>query len=100
VWLQYEFYAAAVTNAAPGDSLAAPAYNESKDSLTTLTLVAGKPMSITVPAGRFDVLPLRSGDFRLYVTRTAPRRVVKGETSDGRFTFELASSAPVVASQP
>ena len=100
VWLQYEFYAAAVTNAAPGDSLEASAYNEAKDSLTTLTLVAGKPTTIAVAAGRFDVLPLRSGDLRLYVTRTAPRRVVKGETRDGRFTFELASSAPVVPSQP
>ena len=43
---------------------------------------------------------LRSGGFRLYVTRAAPRRVVKGETLDRRFSFELASSAPVVPSQP
>ena len=100
VWFQYEFYAAAVTNAAPGDSLACPAYNELKDSLTTLVFVAGQPTTIKVPAGQFDVLPLRSGDFRLYVTRTAPRRVVKGETRDGRFSFDLASSGPIVPSQP
>ena len=100
VLFQYQLYAAAVTNAAPGDSLACPAYNESTDSLTTLTFVAGQPTTITVPAGQFDVLPLRSGDLRLYVTRAAPRRVVKGETPDGRFSFELATSAPVVTSQP
>jgi hypothetical protein len=100
VWFQYELYAAAVTNATPGDSLACSAYKEAVDSLTTLTFVAGQPMTITVPAGQFDVLPLRSGDFRLYVTRAAPRRVVKGETRDGRFSFELAGSAPVVPSQP
>jgi hypothetical protein len=100
VWFQYELYAAAVTNASPGDSLACPAYNEARDSLTTLTFVAGQPTTIKVPAGQFDVLPLRSGDLRLYVTRAAPRRVVKGATSDGRFSFELATSGPVVPSQP
>ena len=100
VWFQYELYGAAVTNATPGDSLSCSAYNEAKDSLTTLTFAAGRPTTIKVPAGQFDVLPLRSGDFRLYVTRTAPRRVVKGETRDGRFSFELAGSAPVVPSQP
>jgi hypothetical protein len=100
VWVQYELYAAAVTNAAPGDSLACAAYNEATDSLTTLTFVAGQPTTIKVPAGQFDVLPLRSGYFLLYVTRAAPRRVVKGETRDRRFSFELATSAPVVPSQP
>jgi hypothetical protein len=100
VWGQYEFYAAAVTNAAPGDTLVCGAYNETKDSLATLTFVAGQPTTVKVPAGQFDVLPLRSGDFRLYVTRAAPRRVVKGETRDARFSFELAGSAPVVPSQP
>jgi len=100
VWFQYELYASAVTNATPGDSLTCSAYNEATDSLTTLTFVAGPPATIKVPAGQFDVLPLRSGDFRLYVTRAAPRHVVKGETRDGRFSFELVSSAPVVPSQP
>ena len=100
VFSSYEMYAAAVTNAAPGDSLAVPAYGETRDSLATLWFVAGQPTSVRVPAGRFDVLPLRSGDFRLYVTRTAPRRVVKGETDDGRFRFELAGTAPVFPSQP
>jgi hypothetical protein len=84
VWLQYAFYAAAVTNALPGDSLECPAYSEATDALTTLTLVAGQPTTIKVPAGQFDVLPLRSQGLRLYVTRTAPRRVVRGETLDRR----------------
>ncbi len=100
VWLQYALYAAAVTNALPGDSLTCTAYSEANDALTTLTFVAGQPTTLKVPAGQFDVLPLRSGGFRLYVTRAAPRRVVKGETLDRRFSFELASSAPVVPSQP
>jgi len=100
VWYQYALYAAAVTNALPGDSLTCPAYSEATDVLTTLTFVAGQPMTIKVPAGQFDVLPLRSGGFRLYVTRVAPRRVVKGETHDRRFSFELVRSAPVVPSQP
>jgi hypothetical protein len=100
VWSNYELYAAAVTNATPGDSLAIPSYSEFGDSLATLSFVAGQPTTIQVPAGRFEVLPLRSGDFRLYVTRLTPRRVVKGETSDGHFSFELAGSARVVPSHP
>jgi len=100
VWSSYELFAAAVTNAAPGDSLAVPAYQEFRDSVGTLRFVAGQPTSIEVPAGRFDVLPLKSGDFRLYVTRQAPRRVVKGETLDGRFSFELAHTGPVIPTGP
>jgi hypothetical protein len=100
VFAEYELYAAAVTNAAPGDSLVIPAYDEFGDSLATLIFVVGEPVSIQVPAGRFDVLPLRSGNFRLYVTRQDPRRVVKGETLDARFSFELARSAPVVPTEP
>jgi len=98
VWSYYELYAAAVTNAAPGDSLAVRAYSETGDSLETLSLVAEQPTTIEVRAGRFDVLPLRSGHYRVYVTRAAPRRVVKGETLDGRFSFELAGSTPVAPS--
>src|SRR6266699_1720717 len=100
VWFNYELYAAAVTNAAPGDSLAGPAYVEFEGSMTTLSFVADQPVALRVPAGAFDVLPLRSGNFRLYVTRQAPRRVVKGETLDGRFSFELAHTAPVVPTEP
>jgi hypothetical protein len=96
----YALLAAAVTNAAPGDSLAAPAYGEFDDSLTTLSFVAERPTTIAVPAGRFEVLPLRTGAFRVYVTRRAPRRVVKGETLDGAFAFELVRSGPVLASAP
>ena len=90
-----------VTNAEPGDSLAVPDYREFSDSLRTLGIVAEQPTAIAVSAGRFDdVLPLRSGDFRVYVTRQPPRRVVKGETLDGRFSFELAHSGPVVPTEP
>jgi len=100
VWSALEFYGAAVTNAEPGESLAVPAYRETRDSITMLRFVAGEPATIQVRAGRFQVLPLRSGDLRLYVTRVPPRRVVKGETSDGRFSFELAGIAAVVPTQP
>ncbi len=100
VWSDYTLFAAAVTNATPGDSLAGRAYSEFGDTLQTLSFVAEPATSVRVPAGQFDVLPLRSGAFRLYTTRTGPRRVVKGETLDGSFAFELAGSGPVVPSQP
>jgi hypothetical protein len=96
VFSDYVFLAGAVSNAMPGDSLAVPAYKEFDDSLVTLTFVAESPTAIDVPAGRFDVLPLRSGGFRIYATRTGPRRVVKGETLAGGFSFELVQSGPVV----
>src|SRR2546422_11598345 len=57
----YALLAAAVTNAAPGDSLAVRAYSELGDSLPTLSFVAEQPTTIEVPAGRFDVLALRTG---------------------------------------
>src|SRR6266480_603134 len=59
----YALFAAAVTNALPGDSLGIPAYSEFGDSLATLSFVAEAPATIQVPAGRFDVLPLVSGGF-------------------------------------
>jgi len=96
VLADYVFIAGAVTNVAPGDSLGVPAYKEFADSLTTLSFVAESPTTIRVPAGRFDVQPLKSGNFRIFATRTAPRRVVKGETLDGVFAFELVHSGPVV----
>lgn len=91
----YYLFASAATDAAPGDSLAVAAYKEFADSLTTLSIIAEPPTTIEVPAGRFDVLPLRSGGFRIYTTRV-PRRVIKGETLDGAFSFELVHSGPVV----
>ena len=100
VWFNYELYAAAVTNAAPGDSLIVPDYIEQHDAIGTLAFVAEKQTTVQVPAGQFEVLPLRSGQFRLYVTREPPRRVVKGETVGGRFRFELARTGPVVPSEP
>jgi len=98
VFFEYELYAAAVTNAQPGDSLALSAWVEFGDSLAPLSFVAEQPTTIEVPAGRFDALPLRTGGFRIYATRTAPRRVVKGETLDGIFSFELVHSGPVIGS--
>src|SRR5439155_1161969 len=89
VW-QYEIRAAAVTNLAPGDSLTVPVYREFEDTVVTVSLVAGQPTAVQVPAGRFDVLPIKNEDFVLYVTRAAPRRVVKGETADKAFSFQLA----------
>ncbi len=94
----YIFIAAAVTNAVPGDSLAIPAYSEFGDSIATLSFVALAPVTIEVPAGRFEVLPLRSGGFRVFTTRSGVRRVVKGETLDGVFSFQLAATGPVVPS--
>ena len=88
----------AVTNAVPGDSLAIPAYSEFGDSIATLSFVALAPVTIEVPAGRFEVLPLRSGGFRVFTTRSGVRRVVKGETLDGEFSFQLAGTGPVVPS--
>jgi hypothetical protein len=85
-----------VTNVGPGDSLTIPAYKEFADSLVTLSFVGEPPTTIEVPAGRFDVLPLRSGAFRIYTTRGALRRVVKGETLDGAFAFELVHAGPVI----
>ena len=95
----YIFIAAAVTNAVPGDSLAVPAYSEFGDSIATLSFVALAPVTIDVPAGRFEVMPLRSGGFRVFTARTGVRRVVKGETLDGQFSFQLAGTGPVVPSR-
>jgi hypothetical protein len=100
VWSNYALYAAAVTNAAPGDSLTAIAYEEFSGAPTLVSFVAEQPTTIRVPAGQFQVLPLRSGNFRLHVTTQAPRRVVRGATLDGRFRFDLAHSGPVVSSAP
>src|SRR2546426_8982133 len=94
----YALLAAAVTNAAPGDSLAVRAYSEFGDSLATLSFVAEQPTTIEVPAGRFHVLPLRTGGLRLYATPVAPRRVVKGETLDGTFSFAVGHSGPGIPS--
>ena len=92
VWSDYALLAAPVAVARPGDALSGSAYSEFGDSLTTLSLVAETPVTITVPAGTFETLPLRSAVVRLYVTRTTPRRVVKGESLDGAFRFELVTN--------
>jgi len=94
VWSNYVFFAAAVVQASPGDSLVGRAYREFADSVGPLVVVAEGPTTVTVPAGRYDVLPLKANGFRLFVTRTAPRRVVRGETLDGVFSFDLAASGP------
>jgi len=54
-----------------------------------LSLVVEPVATITVPAGTFETVPLRSPVLRIYVTRSPPRRVVKGESLDGFFRFEL-----------
>ncbi|HKW42150.1 MAG TPA: hypothetical protein VJN39_12945 [Gemmatimonadales bacterium] len=92
----YLLFAGAVTNAIPGDSFTVAAYKEFADSLVTLSFVAGAPTTVRVPAGRFDVVPLTSGAFRIFATREAPRRVVKGETLNGLFAFELVHSGPPI----
>ena len=89
VWSDYGLLAAPAVLAAPGDSVRGRAYSEFGDSLTTLNLIAEAPVTITVPAGTFETVPLRSPVVRVYVTRAAPRRVVKGESLDGAFRFEL-----------
>jgi hypothetical protein len=93
VWSDYGLLAAAGLALAPGDSAAGRAYSEFDDSLITLTMVAEAPQTVTVPAGTFPTLPVRGAGFRIYVTRTDPRRVVKGESLDGAFTFALVSPA-------
>jgi len=82
-----------------GDTLVGRGYTEFGDSIETYRVVAEAPRTIQVPAGQFAVLPLVSGGLRLYVSRAAPRRVVKGETPDGTFTFELVHSGPPVTLQ-
>jgi hypothetical protein len=89
VWSDYGLLAAPVAIAAPGDVLQGRAYSEFGDSLLSQVLVAEPAATVTVPAGTFETLPLRSPVVRLYVTRSAPRRVVKGESLDGVFRFEL-----------
>src|SRR2546428_7128506 len=51
VWSSYVLYAAAVTNLAPGDSLTVPVYKEFQDTVVTVSLVAGQPTAVQVPAG-------------------------------------------------
>ena len=94
VWSNYQWFAAPGLAAAAGDSLVGKGYTEFGDSVETFAVVAGAIRTITVPAGEFEVLPLMAAGLRLYVSRTAPRRVVKGETPDGTFTFELVQSEP------
>jgi hypothetical protein len=91
VWSDYGLLAAAAAVAAPGDILQGKAYSEFGDSLATLRVVVEAPATITVPAGTFETVPLRSSAVRLYVTRSSPRRVVKGESLDGVFRFELVT---------
>ena len=89
VWSDYGLLAAPVVIAAPGDVLSGRAYSEFGDSIVVLSLIAEPAATITVPAGTFETVPLRSPVLRIYVTRSPPRRVVKGESLDGVFRFEL-----------
>src|SRR2546428_4852273 len=78
VWSSYLLYAAAVTNLAPGDSLTVPVYREFEDTVVTVSLVAGQPTAVQVPAGRFYVLPIKNEALVVSVTRPAPRRGGEG----------------------
>ncbi len=98
-WSNYQWFAAPGLAAAPGDTLVGRGYTEFGDSIETYTVVAEALQTIQVPAGQFAVLPLVTGGLRLYVSRAVPRRVVKGETPDGAFTFELVRSGPPVPAQ-
>ena len=95
-WSNYQWFAAPGLAVAPGDTLRGRGYTEFGDSIETYQVVAEALRTIQVPAGQFAVLPLVTGGLRVYVSRTAPRRVVKGETPDGAFTFELVHSGPPV----
>jgi hypothetical protein len=91
VWSDYALLAAPVVVAAPGDVVRGRAYSEFGDSIATLSLTVEPPDTVTVPAGTFETVALRSSVLRVYVTRTARRRVVKGESLDGAFRFELVT---------
>jgi len=93
VWSSARSFGAAALSVEPGDVVAAPAYVELTDSVDTLTVVAEPPEPVVVPAGRFDVLPLRWGAWRIFVTRTVPRRTVREETLDGVERFDLTRRA-------
>ncbi len=92
VWSPNFFWVAGLI-AAPGDSLTGPVYAVLRDSVVTVSVVAEPPESLVVAAGRFEVLPLRSGAWRISVTRSAPRRIVRLETLDAAERFDLASRA-------
>src|SRR2546428_8805932 len=64
VWSSYVLYAAAVTNLTPGDSLTVPVYREFEDTVVTVSLVAGQPTAVQVPAGRVYVPPVKNHDLR------------------------------------
>jgi hypothetical protein len=97
-WSNYQWFAAPGLAVSAGDTLVGRGYTEFGDSIETYQVVAEALRTIQVPAGQFVVLPLVTGGLRVYVSRTAPRRVVKGETPDGAFTFELVHSGPPIPS--
>ena len=97
-WSNYQWFAAPGLAVAAGDTLEGRGYTEFGDSIETYRVVAESLRTIVVPAGQFAVLPLVTGGLRIYVSRTTPRRVVKGETPDGGFTFELVHSGPPIPS--
>src|SRR2546425_2853001 len=87
VWSSYVLYAAAVTNLAPGDSLTVPVYREFEDTVVTVSLVAGQPTAVQVPAGGVDVLPVQNEDFVLYRPPAGAPRGGQGGAAEqgGRF---------------
>src|SRR2546428_2735000 len=97
VWSSYVLYAAAVTNLAPGDSLTVPVYREFEDTVVTVSLVAGQPTAVQVPAGGFDGPPTQNQDFVLDGTRRGPRRGGQGGTAGKGVRFQLPHSGRGVA---
>src|SRR3989449_16472 len=90
VWSSYVLYAAAVTNLAPGDSLTVPVYKEVQDTVVTVSLVAGQPTAVQVPAGGVGLGSVKKQDLRPDCTRAAPRPGGKREAADKSRGLQLS----------
>jgi len=96
VWSRYGFYAAPAVTLASGDSAVVPGYVEFGDSLAPLWAVGEAPTTITVRGTSWEVVPLRLSGARMYVSRKAPRRIVRIEAIGRPLVSELTGSGPVV----
>ncbi len=81
---------------AEGASFSIPVFEPAEERTRTLTVRVAGVTDVTVPAGNFSVYRVEvSGTpqpFVFYVTREAPRRLVKIEIVGQPLTFELATS--------
>src|SRR3989442_5385549 len=82
VWSSYVLYAAAVTNLAPGDSLTVPVYKEFQDTVVTVSLVAGQPTAVQVPAGGIWGPPAKKEKLLGYLAPAPPPRGVENPYPD------------------